>query len=50
VLIEEHKIYPLAVRLIADQKVSIENGKVKIKEVVVQGAALITQDRNAQTL
>jgi phosphoribosylglycinamide formyltransferase-1 len=50
VLIEEHKIYPLAVRLIADQKVSIENGKVKIKEEVVQGAALITQDRNAQTL
>jgi len=34
VLIEEHKIYPLAIRLIAKNKISTENGLVKVKGAV----------------
>ncbi len=41
VLVEEHKIYPLAVRLIAEEKVSIENGQVKIKDANNPDSTLI---------
>jgi phosphoribosylglycinamide formyltransferase-1 len=34
ILVEEHKIYPLAVRLIAEGRVSIEDSLVKIKDAV----------------
>ena len=34
ILAEEHKIYPLAIRLIANDKISIKNGLVKIKGAV----------------
>lgn len=32
ILIEEHKIFPLAIRIIADNKISIANGLVKIED------------------
>jgi phosphoribosylglycinamide formyltransferase-1 len=41
VLIEEHKIYPLAVKLIAEGRVSVENGAVKIKNAVNPDSAII---------
>jgi phosphoribosylglycinamide formyltransferase 1 len=41
VLIEEHKIYPLAVRLIAENRVSIQDGQVMIQDALVPDNALI---------
>jgi phosphoribosylglycinamide formyltransferase-1 len=41
VLIEEHKIYPLAVRMIAEDRVSVENGVVKIKDALTPDSAII---------
>ncbi|MBT3990366.1 MAG: phosphoribosylglycinamide formyltransferase [Rhodospirillaceae bacterium] len=41
VLVEEHKIYPLAVRLIAENRVSIENSCVKIEGASHSEQALI---------
>lgn len=41
VLTEEHKIYPLAIRLIAEGRVTIENNIVKIKDPDIPESALI---------
>ena len=41
ILIEEHKIYPLAVELIASKKVSIANGRVKLKNTIFPDSALL---------
>ncbi len=40
ILAEEHKIYPLAIRLIANDKISIKNGLVKIKGSVTPQTTL----------
>jgi phosphoribosylglycinamide formyltransferase 1 len=41
VLTEEHKIYPLAIRLIAENRVSIQDGQVMIQDALVPDNALI---------
>jgi phosphoribosylglycinamide formyltransferase-1 len=44
VLVEEHKIYPLAVRLIAEDRVSIENGEVTIDDAAASNNAIVNSD------
>jgi len=41
VLVEEHKIYPLAVKLIATKKVSIKNGRVWTENLTSPSLALL---------
>ena len=41
ILVEEHKIYPMAVELIASKKVSIVNGRVKFKSTTSPSSALL---------
>ena len=41
VLVEEHKIYPLAVRMIAEGRISITGSQVTIKGVVNPDSAVI---------
>jgi phosphoribosylglycinamide formyltransferase-1 len=41
ILVEEHKIYPLAVQLIASKKVSIKNGRVRLRDAVSPRTPLI---------
>jgi phosphoribosylglycinamide formyltransferase-1 len=41
ILIEEHKIYPLAVELIASKKVSIVNGQVRLKNTTSPASSLL---------
>jgi phosphoribosylglycinamide formyltransferase-1 len=41
ILVEEHKIYPLAVKLIATKQISIKNGRVKLKNPIYPHSALL---------
>ncbi|MDP7600325.1 MAG: formyltransferase family protein, partial [Rhodospirillales bacterium] len=41
VLVEEHKIYPLAVRMIAEGRISITGSQVTIKDAVNPDSAVI---------
>ena len=41
VLEQEHIIYPLAVEMIARDRVKVENGRVLIKEAGTQNASII---------
>jgi len=44
VLAEEHRIYPLAVRLIAEGRVRVENERVRIERAKPPAGALINPD------
>ena len=41
ILVEEHKIYPLAVKLIATKQISIKNGRTRLKKPLYPRSALI---------
>jgi phosphoribosylglycinamide formyltransferase-1 len=44
VLAEEHRIYPLAVRMIAEGRTRIENGRVFIKKAAPPDGSLVNPD------
>ena len=41
ILVEEHKIYPLAVKLIATKQIAIKHGRVKLKNPIYPHSALL---------
>ncbi len=41
ILVEEHKIYPLAVKLIATKQISIRNGQARLKNPIYPRSALL---------